>query len=190
MSRILKAFLENEGAIKRLLGRFFSRAQDVDDLAQEAFLRAFAAESDREIREPKAFLFRTARNLALNERARLAGKLTRSMEDSADSDVLVSAGQVSAEDQIDARQRLALFAEAVAALPPQCRRVFVLRKVHGLSQKDIAERLDISQSTVEKHVAMGLVKCSDYLRRAGAELTPPASPRAGAVGRRERAGDE
>ena len=51
MSLILKTFLENEGAIKRLLARFFPRKQDVEDLAQETFLRAYAAEAAREADE-------------------------------------------------------------------------------------------------------------------------------------------
>jgi len=58
--------LENERGIKRFLSRFFPRAQDVDDLAQETFLRAFAAEAERDVLSPRAFLYRIAKNLALN----------------------------------------------------------------------------------------------------------------------------
>ncbi len=70
MSTILEAYLENELALKRFLRRFIKSREGADDLAQEAFLRAFAAESDSAIVSPKAFLFRVARNLALNELAR------------------------------------------------------------------------------------------------------------------------
>jgi RNA polymerase sigma-70 factor (ECF subfamily) len=65
---------------------------------------------------------------------------------------------------------MAIFAEAISALPPQCRRVFLLRKVQGLSQKDVAQRLGLSVSTVEKHLATGLVKCSEYLKLRGYEV--------------------
>jgi DNA-directed RNA polymerase specialized sigma24 family protein len=52
-------------------------------------------------------------------------------------------------------------------LPPLCRRVFVLRKVFKLSPTEISEVLGISTSTIEKHVAKGLVRCRDYLREKG-----------------------
>jgi len=169
MSLILRTFLENESAIKRLLARFFPRKQDVEDLAQETFLRAYAAEAEQEVHAPKAFLFRVAKNLALNARARHANIMTDSLEDSVDPDVLLQDGQASADDQVEARQRMRLLEDAVAALPPQCARVFLMRKVHGLSHKEIAQALGISVSTVEKHIAAGLTRCSDFLRRHGYE---------------------
>jgi RNA polymerase sigma factor (sigma-70 family) len=162
-----RAFLENERGIKRLLSRFFRRTQDVDDLAQETFLRAFAAEARDDVAEPRAFLFRVARNLALNEKARLATARTEFMEDSPDPDVLGAGDQPTSEDEVYSRQKLAVFAEAVSALPAQCRAVFLLRKVQGLSQNEVAERLGISPSTVEKHVAAGLLRTSQYLRDRG-----------------------
>ena len=47
--------------------------------------------------------------------------------------------------------------------PPQCQKVFVLKKVHGYSHKEIAKELEISISTVEKHAASGLKRCSEYM---------------------------
>ena len=52
-------------------------------------------------------------------------------------------------------------------LPPLCRRVFVLRKVYRLSHDEISEVLGVSHSTIEKHVAKGLIRCRDYLRDVG-----------------------
>lgn len=170
LSQIFRVFLQNERGLKRFLSRYFSRAQDVDDIAQETFLRAFAAEADRDVLKPRAFLYRIARNLALNERAKRSHATTASIEDYPDPSVLGSEDQVRAEDLIEDRQKMAIFAEAVSALPPQCRRVFMLRKVHGLSQQAVADRLGISPSTVEKHVAAGLLKCSEYLRLRGYEV--------------------
>lgn len=171
LSQIFRAFLQNERGLKRFLSRYFSRTQDIDDIAQETFLRAFAAEADRDVLKPRAFLYRIARNLALNERAKRSHSTTASMEDFPDPSVLGSEDQVRGEDLIEDRQKMAIFAEAVSALPPQCRRVFMLRKVHGLSQQAVAERLGISPSTVEKHVASGLLKCSEYLRLRGYEVS-------------------
>lgn len=152
MSSILRSFLENERGIKRYLSRFLPRAQDVDDLAQETFLRAFA-QGGAGVNNPRAFLYRIAHNLALNERDRMANRITTSMEDSPDPAVLGAGDQVSVEETVEGRRKMTIFAEAISALPPQCRQVFILRKIHGLSQKEVALKLGLSVSTVEKHLA-------------------------------------
>ena len=66
---------------------------------------------------------------------------------------------------MDGRRRLALFANAVAALPSQCRKVLVLKKIEGLSQREIAARLGIAESTVEKHLAKALLLTRDFMAR-------------------------
>lgn len=180
MSLILKSFLQNEKALKKYLTRFFSRAQDIDDAAQETFLKAFASEAKTEIRAPKSFLFKVAKHTALNEIAKKANNTTDFIEDSASSHVLEDEGQVSAEQELDSKQKLIVFSKAVASLPPNCRRVFLLRKMDGLKVKEIARKLDISVSGVEKHIATGLVKCSQYFREQGydpSEFGEIATPR-------------
>ena len=71
------------------------------------------------------------------------------------------------DEQTDSRRRFESVCAAVDRLPPLCRRVFVLRKVHKLSHAEISEVLGVSESTIEKHVAKGLVRCRDYLRELG-----------------------
>lgn len=171
MSLILKNFLQNEKALKKYLRRFFSRPQDIDDVAQETFLKAFASEVKSEIRTPKSFLFKVAKHTALNEIARKANSTTEYIEDSANSNVLEDEAQVGAEQEFDSKQKLIVFSKAVASLPPNCRRVFLLRKIDGLKVKEIARKLDISVSGVEKHIATGLVKCSQYFREQGYDPT-------------------
>ena len=167
LSPITRAFRENEGALKRFLARFLARRSDVDDLAQETFLRAFAAEAGQEIASPKAFLFTTARNLAVNERQRVARARSTSLEDFPSLDVMGSDHQPSGDDQLYSRRKLLVLAQAVSALPEQCRRVFVMRKVHGYSQKQVAAILGVSEGTVEKQLATGLLKTSAFLRQRG-----------------------
>jgi len=178
MPTILEAYLENELALKRFLRRFIKSREGADDLAQEAFLRAFAAESEHSIASPKAFLFKVAKNLALNQLARQATAATEPLGDFEDQAVLEDSSQAAVDDAVDGRERLRMLARAIAALPPQCAKVFILRKMQGLSQKEIAARLNISVRTVENHVALGLVRCKAYMRAHGG-----ASDQGGAVTR-------
>ena len=167
MSTILEAYLENEIALKRYLRRFIRSREAADDLAQEAFLRAFAAESGGMIGSPKAFLFKVAKNLALNELARQSTVAIEPLGDFEGQEVLEDSSQAAVEDVVDSRERIRLLARAIAALPPQCAKVFILRKMQGLSQKEIAVRLNISVRTVENHVALGLSRCRAYMRVHG-----------------------
>jgi RNA polymerase sigma-70 factor (ECF subfamily) len=174
MPTILEAYLENELALKRFLRRFIKSREGIDDLAQEAFLRAYAAESDHSITSPKAFLFKVARNLALNELARQSTVAIEPLGDSQGQEVLEDSSQVAVDDEVDGRERVRVLARAIAALPPQCAKVFILRKMQGLSQKEIAARLNISVRTVENHVALGLVRCKAYMRAHGCAPDQPS----------------
>lgn len=167
LSTILEAYLENEVALKRYLRRFIRSREAADDLAQEAFLRAFAAESGHRIEAPKAFLFKVSKNLALNELARRASMAIEPLGDFEGQEVLEDSSQAAVDDIVDSRERMRLLARAIAALPPQCAKVFILRKMQGMSQKEIAVRLHISVRTVENHVALGLSRCRAYMRAHG-----------------------
>jgi RNA polymerase sigma factor (sigma-70 family) len=167
MSTILQAYLQNEAALKRFLRRFIKSREGIDDLAQEAFLRAFAAESEHLIVSPKAFLFKVAKNLALNELAKQSSVTIEPLGDFEGQEVPEDSSQAAVDDAVDGRKRIRVLARAIAALPPQCAKVFILRKMQGLSQKEIAARLNISVRTVENHVALGLVRCKAFMRAHG-----------------------
>ena len=165
VSPVYKAYLEHGAALKRFLWRFYKRAEDVDDAAQEAFLRAFRAELEQEIEEPRAFLFRIARNYALSDLAKKANSATEFLADSPASPVLEDERLVGADEQLASKQKLALLVRAVAELPPQCRRVFVMRKFEGKRVKDIAAELGVSVSNIDNQLQVGLKRCMDYMRR-------------------------
>lgn len=167
MSRIYKAYLVSEVALKRFLWRFYKRAEDVEDAAQEAFLRAFRAEFDQEIDDPQAFLFRVARNFALSDLARKSNNAVVFLAESGGSPVLEDESLVCAEEQLVSKQKLALLVRAVATLPPKCRRIFIMRKFEGRRVKDIAAILGVSVSNVDNQLAVGLQRCTEYLRKHG-----------------------
>lgn len=162
LSAVSAAFVANIDFLKRFLARFFSDRQDIEDVAQEAYLRAYVAEQKKEIEQPKAFLFRIARNLALTQLTRKSRQITDYIEDSADS--VVIEGGATADSEVEAQQSFGLYCEAVAALPEKCRQVFLLRKVHGLPHKEIAERMSMSVSSVEKYLRRGVLETKAFVR--------------------------
>ena len=162
LSAVSASFLEHQLFLKKFLSRYLYTQQDIDDVAQEAYLRAYQAEQKKDIEQPKAFLFRIARNIALTELTKKSRQITSYIADFDNSVVIPS--EASVEDEIEARQHLGIYCEAVACLPKQCRRVFLLRKVHGLSHKEIAKRMGLTVSSVEKHLLKGVLKCRAYVR--------------------------
>lgn len=180
--RILATFLHHRTSLRRFLSRYLLSTQDVEDIAQEAFLRAFEAEKKRVIDEPRAFLFRIAQNLVMSEFNRKSRKITDYIEDYEGSDVLLDVSTL--EDNVMAQQKLGIYCEAVASLPLQCRRVFLLKKVYGMSHNEIAAHLGIAVSTIEKHLAKGIRQCSRvvaerYGEGAGAESRARVAARQG-----------
>jgi RNA polymerase sigma-70 factor (ECF subfamily) len=160
---LLGAFLECRKGLTRLVARIV-RPHDVDDILQETFIRVCAAAEKTAIQHPRSFMLKTAQNLALNHVTSAYQRHTQ-MEDFTCSDV--SPLTLPLEDDVESEERFLGFCRAVRTLPPQCRRVFVLRKVYGLTQQEIAEYLDISESTVEKHIAKGLALCKSLMRDMG-----------------------
>jgi len=162
LSKVTRVFVENNIFLKRFLTRYLRSEQDIEDVIQEVYLKAVNAEQKKDIEHPKAFLFTIARNLALNELNRKSRQMTSYIEECLSS--LPQETGESIENEYQAKQSLGIHCEAIAALPEKCRRVYLLRKVHGLAHKEIAERLGISLSGVEKHLRLGIASCREYMK--------------------------
>lgn len=162
--RYLVASLEFEGVLRACLYRYTRNSADVDELLQETWahlLAAGAAQNREEIRSIRAFALTVARNVALSwlrHRQVVPIELVADLEQ---LELLDERSQV--EEIVNTHQELALLAHAVSRLPARCRHVFTLRKVYGLSQKEIAAELNISENTVEQHLAKGVRLCSAAL---------------------------
>lgn len=148
-----REILTHEAALVRYLTRLWPQRQDVHDLRQEIYMRVYEAAKTRRPHAPKSFLFTTARHL-MSDRVRRSRVV--SMEAIGDLDSLnVSVEEVSPERRLQARQELMQLARAFSALPPRCREVVWLRRVDELSQKEVANRLNITEKTVESHIVKG-----------------------------------
>ncbi len=169
LSAVTQAFLDNSTLLKKFLTRFLAGQQDIEDVVQEAYLRAYQAEKKKVIEQPKAFLFRIARNLALTELTKKSRQIVDYIEDSDPSVVIQS--ELTVENEVIALQTIGIYCEAIAALPKKCRRVYLLRKVHGLTHKEIAVRLDLTVSSTEKYLRKGVLHCRAYMH-AGQQNQP------------------
>ncbi|WP_018998373.1 RNA polymerase sigma factor [Hirschia maritima] len=167
MTRVLRAFLENQTSIARVISKYRPMKEDIDDLMQDVFLTCFSLEVKEDILEPEHLLHKVAKNLAINQSMRKINKTSAPLPENEDSPVYLDADYVSAEEQLEAKIKLKLFAEAVATLPEKERRVLVMRRVEGLKFKQICTRLGISVRTAERRAASGMLACYKYLRAKG-----------------------
>ena len=164
LTAVSVAFLENALSLKRFLTRYVSSQRDIEDVLQETYLRAFVSEQSKSVAQPQAFLFRVARNIALTALTRKSRQITDYIEDLASTNVVGT--DASADAHMEAEEALGIYCQAVATLPEKCREVFLLRKVHGLSHKEIAARMSLSPSSVEKYLQQGLLTCGDFIRHS------------------------
>ena len=150
-------------SLKAWLRGRFPAVRDVDDVVQESYLRIWQARARQPIDSAKAFLFRIARNLALDT--------LRHERHSPIHAVTELSRLIVLEDKPDAaataarQQEIDLLVEAIDGLPARCREIFILRKLRGVSQKDIAARLGLSEQTVQVQAARGLRRVAESLRR-------------------------
>lgn len=147
-----------------LLARF-PTLPDVDDLVQDAFARVLRARDASPIRSTRALLFATARNLALDSVRRQQVVRFEPITDETDSSVLIDTADVFAT--VSKQQELELLTQAIQSMPERCRQIFTLRTAYGLTQKQIATRLAVSESTVEKQMAHGIRLCAEFFATGG-----------------------
>jgi len=149
--------------LRAWLSSRFPDSIDIDDVMQEAYLKVMKAHRKAPVRAPKAYLFATARNLALNavRFAKVRGEdVVTQLEDDAFLDE-----RAGVRESVERNQELEILTKAIQSLPDRCRQIFTLRKVYGMSQREIAEKLAISPRTVNAQIAIGVNKCAEYVGR-------------------------
>jgi len=155
----------HEASLRGYLRNSLRSFADVDDLMQECYARLVIARQEGGIRSTRGFLFAVARNAVrdfMRRRAVADAVVT------AEPDVLPTLPDgTNIVEFVSRREELALLTEAIHDLPERCRQVFLLRKIQGHSQREIATRLGISENTVETLVARGARRCADHLRAHG-----------------------
>lgn len=141
----------SEELARTLRSMFGDGPPDPDDVAQEAFHRLMKRGDHASIKNLKAFVWRTARNLLLTEKRR---EVMRSRHDYEIEQLFFAftSHESSPENAIQAKEQLKLINEAIMKMPAMRRRAFVLHRIEGLSIADVGRQLGISRPTASKHI--------------------------------------
>ena len=160
-----RTYLSIIGRLKRAAAGIVP-PKEVEDIVQEAYVRACQAERESPIIAPRSFLFKTVKNLALDHVKRAETRLSDSFdEDEDEAGPELSAYSADPLNEASSHEEFSLFCEAVRLLPTQCRRAFVLKKVYGYSRREIAERMGVSENTVQTQIARGMKACMQFMER-------------------------
>ena len=166
----------HESALRAYLHGMFPSIPDIDDLVQESYARLLRAREAGKVRYVKAFLFAIARNAALDFCRRRKVVSIDAIGNLADLTVIDD--RPDASEIVNKQQELELLADAVRSLPERCRQVLTLRLLYGLSHKEIAAELAISDLTVKAQVAKGMRRCAAYFKAKGLDkIHPMRSPK-------------
>lgn len=153
---LTKLIAEHGVALERFLARKMNNAQDAAEIAQEAFLRLYRLDDLEQLDDSRAFLYRVASNMAIDQLRRNIVHDKYIQQTTADWEGQASA---SPEKIVAAKQELQRIYQAVAGLPLKARQVFLLHRKSGLSYSEIATEMGMSVSSVEKYMLQALKHC-------------------------------
>jgi RNA polymerase sigma factor (sigma-70 family) len=157
--------------LRGYLRQAFPGVRDVDDVVQESFLRIWKARTTQPVQSVKAFLFRVARNLAIDmirhERASPIDPMG-TMGSLVELPVLEDRPGVA--ETLTFEEKARLLGQALGSLPERCRDIIFLHKIQGLSQRAVAEKLGLSEKTVANQIGLGVNRCEAFFRRRGIEF--------------------
>lgn len=144
------------------VARLVGRSEEAEDLLHTAYERLEAYGAKVPVENPRAFLLKTAQNLTRDAR-RLRDRRPQSSLDDVCESALMDPTPLP-DEVMAARQRLAHVRAGLDELPHRTREVFLLHRLQGLKYREIAERLGISQSAVEKHIAKAALFLGNWMQ--------------------------
>jgi len=146
--------LPHEHVLTGHLTRVWKNRAEVPDLRHDIYIRVYESAARAIPASPKSFLFATAKNYLTDKRRR---ERIVSIDYTPDFDALnVLSDELTPERRLTARQELRHLSDALDRLTDKCRTVIWLRRVEGLSQREVAQRLGIAETAVESQVARGM----------------------------------
>jgi RNA polymerase sigma factor (sigma-70 family) len=171
--------LPHEAALRAWLRRRRLQGLEVDDIIQETYSRLISADSVAHVVDAKSYTFQIASSVVIDHLRRMKVVSIASVPD-------LEAMEIRSEDPSPERQaidraELHRLAAAIADLPVRVREVFTLRRIEGLSQRQVAERMGISESTVEKHMSRGFLIMLDLFGYGGNAPPHPSNTTSGKI---------
>lgn len=155
--------------ITNWLQNYLGDAETAADVKQSVFVRVLEYSLQNQIENPKALMFRIARNLAVNEIRRRKRFGATFVQTDDYSSTLQDRGTPSdtptPEEEVTVRNEMDLLSEEINRLPQRQKLTFILNRVHGLKYRDIALRLNVSESSVEKYMMKTLKTLREALER-------------------------
>jgi len=159
MDGLVRAFVEDQGALRGLLMHRLGNEEDVLDILQELFVKVSELDGQDEITDPHRYLRRTAVNMAVDRLRRRARR--KQILGQPDVQVFVhedASNALTPEQVTEDRQRLKQMQQILDTLPANCREAFLLSRCDGLTYEEIAKRLGVSRNMVKKHLVRALAK--------------------------------
>lgn len=156
-----RLFHEHQRDLLAMLRRMVGCQETAADLAQEAYIRLADLPTSQIISSPRAFLFRTATNLALDHfrKQKFRGQRQASLEEAEQ----IPTDQRPIDAQAYDKQLIATLEKVLSTLSERTRAVFAMRRVYGYSYQEIAAQLGMSERAVEKHLVKAMTCCQDAL---------------------------
>ncbi len=150
----IREILPLELKLMHFLQKNWRNKSDIEDFRQEVYENILEAAETKIPEHAKPFLFVTARNLLINS---LQRENVVPIEAVADLDALeVAADEPGPDRSAFARDLLRRLQSALDSLPPRCREAVTMKRIEGLSSREIALRMGISEQSVANHVAHGV----------------------------------
>ena len=146
--------LPHEPLVRSKLRKICRYDLDIEDVIQEMYARILSRPSLDSIRFPKQYALLTAKGIIIDHirHSRVIAITSVDMLDLLD----VAEPDKNTEERLEFQSEVMAVAAALAQLPETCREAVILRRVEGLSQKEVAQRLKISEKTVEKYMTRGM----------------------------------
>jgi len=146
--------LPHEALIRAKLSTICVYDLDIEDVIQEMYAHLLSLPSLEVIRYPRQYAIQTAKAIVIDHVRHMRVISITSSENLETFNIPMP--EANTEERLEFRGEILAVADALAQLPPMCRETLILRRMEGLSQKEVAQRLKISEKTVEKYMANGV----------------------------------
>ncbi len=157
--------LPYEPLIRSRLSRLRTVGVDIDDVIQEMYVRLLSVPAVESIRYPRQYAIQTAKAIIIDQ---LRRSRVVSIVSSGDLEQLqIAQSEVTAEERLEFQDEIRDVAKALGQLPSAYRETLILRRIEGLSQKETAQRLGVTEKTVENHTARGMLMLIKLFGRRG-----------------------